>query len=213
MSHRRSIIVRTLIAGFVGIAAACGGSVAPTAPTMPLGSSAPVSPPSGVATTTWACMTASRTGVFGTAVLDGCPVAMPTTQSPRVSASAVAPGGPANLTASVNGTTVTLIWQPPESGDPATSYVIEAGSVSGQSDLASFDTLTSATSFVASAVPSGRYFVRVRARNAAGLGPASNEVVVMVGPPSAPCAGPPGIPSGLSGAVTGATVTLMWTAP
>jgi hypothetical protein len=56
-------------------------------------------------------------------------------------------------------------------------------------------------------VPNGVYFVRVYGRNAAGRGPASNEVRVDV---PGGCTPPPA-PS-LSSAVNGATVTLSWTA-
>jgi hypothetical protein len=94
-----------------------------------------------------------------------------------------------------------------------TSYVIEAGSSSGLSDLVTFDTGSAATSFVATGVPAGRYFVRVRARNAAGTGPASNEIIVIVGAAAPPCASAPGVPTALLATVSGATLTLTWTAP
>jgi len=136
---------------------------------------------------------------------------MPTTQSLRAGAPLVAPGGTVNLSASVSGSTVTLNWQAPGSGDPATSYLIEAGSSSGLSDIASFNTGSTATSFIATGVPAGRYFVRVRALNSAGIGPASNEVIVIVG--AAPCAVAPGTPAGLAANVVGSTVTLTWTPP
>jgi hypothetical protein len=59
-------------------------------------------------------------------------------------------------------------------------------------------------------VPAGTYFVRVRAKNSAGLSGATNEVVVTV-PGGAPCT--PGTPTGLAAIVTGSTVTLTWNAP
>src|SRR5262249_13108324 len=126
-------------------------------------------------------------------------------------AGAIVPGPPINLAFSVSGSTVTLTWTAPASGDPASSYVLDAGSTSGASNLASVATGNAATVFVATGVSAGTYFVRVRAQNASGTGAASNEVVVVVG--QVACASPPGPPSGLSSVVSGATVTLGWSAP
>jgi len=67
-----------------------------------------------------------------------------------------------------------------ETGGAATSYIVEAGSSSGASNVAVIDTQSAAPTFVATGVGSGRYFVRVRGFNAAGVGPASNETVVIV---------------------------------
>ena len=87
------------------------------------------------------------------------------------------PGAPKALNASVSGSTVTLSWSGP--AGVSTSYVVEAGSSRGLSDLASFDTGGVMTIFTAS-VPSGTYFVRARGKNACGVGAASNEVAVLV---------------------------------
>jgi hypothetical protein len=57
------------------------------------------------------------------------------------------------------------------------------------------------------AAPFGTYFVRVRARNPCGLGPPSNEVMVVIG-----CSGPPSAPSNLTVTVTGRAVSLSWPA-
>jgi predicted phage tail protein len=127
-----------------------------------------------------------------------------------IDAALTAPGVPPNLTSSVNGTTVTLTWLVPTSLDPATSYVIEAGSSAGSTNIAVFDTLSAATSFTVTGVPAGTYFVRVRARNSAGTSAASNEVVVIVA--GGPCAGSPNAPSGLTASVNGSSVSLSWTA-
>jgi hypothetical protein len=87
------------------------------------------------------------------------------------------PTAPTGLTATVNGGAVTLAWNP-SAGLP-TTYIVEAGSATGLTNLASVQTgLT--PSFNANA-PAGTYFVRVRARNACGTSGASNEVVVIVG--------------------------------
>src|SRR5262249_50099942 len=95
------------------------------------------------------------------------------------------------------------------SGGAPTSYVIQAGSTTGSSDLANFDTGSTLTSLTATNVSPATYFVRVLARNAGGTGPPSNEVVVTV---ASSCASPPGPPEGLSATVNGSTVTLVWQA-
>ena len=91
-----------------------------------------------------------------------------------------APGAPTGFRFSVTGSAVALLWDLPVSGDPPSSYVIEAGSGSTLSNLLTFDTGAVARTFSANA-PTGRYFVRVRARNACGMGPASNEQTIDVG--------------------------------
>ena len=73
-----------------------------------------------------------------------------------------------------------LNWQAPSGG--SASYVVEAGSAPGLTNLANFDTQSPATSYTATGVGAGTYFVRVRAKNACGAsGGASNEVVIVVG--------------------------------
>lgn len=129
------------------------------------------------------------------------------TAEPGGGGSHTVPGPPTNLVAQVTGNVVVLIWAT-ASGDP-TTYVIEAGSSSGLSNLANFATGSTATSFSGTA-PDGTYYVRVLARNAAGTSPPSNEVIVTVG--RGPCA-PPGPPSGLTFSVTGNSVSLSWNAP
>ena len=57
-------------------------------------------------------------------------------------------------------------------------------------------------------MPNGFYFLRVRARNAAGVSLPSTEVMLVVGNVPAP----PSSPS-LTHTVSGSTVTLTWSAP
>jgi hypothetical protein len=90
------------------------------------------------------------------------------------------PATPSNLTATVVGSTVTLNWSPSGTGGTVTSYVLEAGFTPGASNVVIFDTGSAATSLTASGVPSGVYYVRVRARNASGTSAASNEIVVVM---------------------------------
>jgi hypothetical protein len=118
------------------------------------------------------------------------------------------PPPPSGLTASVAGTTVTLGWSAPGSGQPVTSYIIQAGSQPGSSELANFSTGNSATMFSASGVAFGTYFVRVRTVNGASISIPSNEVQVDV---TNTCV-PPGPPSNLAASVAGSTVTLTWSA-
>jgi hypothetical protein len=113
------------------------------------------------------------------------------------------PSAPGGFTASAAGLQVSLQWAA-ASGNP-TSYVLEAGSSPGSANLASFD-LGLATQFSTSAPP-GTYFLRVRARNACGLGPASNEVTLVVG-----CSAPPGAPPAFTASASNRVVTLSWTA-
>jgi hypothetical protein len=88
---------------------------------------------------------------------------------------ACAPPAPTGLTQTVSGNSVSLSWSPSAG---ATGYVVEAGSSSGLANLA---TLPVGTNGLAVAdVPPGTYFVRVRARNACGLGAVSQEVIVNV---------------------------------
>jgi hypothetical protein len=123
-----------------------------------------------------------------------------------VSSDAVATAVPTNLQATVTGTTVRLTWDPPAQGTPA-AYVIEAGSTTGASNLASFDTGSSASSLTTSAPP-GTYYVRVRARSGSAVGGPSNEIVVNVG---GACLAPPA-PTGLTRTVNNSSVQLLWLA-
>lgn len=123
--------------------------------------------------------------------------------------SLVAPGSPSNLGATVTGSTVVLIWTAPASGDPATTYVLQAGSAAGLSNLANFSTGSTATTYTANGVAAGTYFVRVLAGNGAGQSAPSNEITITVGGAT----NAPGAPAAVTAAVSGSTVTLAWTAP
>jgi hypothetical protein len=118
----------------------------------------------------------------------------------RVNSSAI--GAPLNLVAAVTGTTVTLSWGAPID-EIASAFLIEAGSAPGAADLANITTGNSTTTFVATNVPVGLYFVRLRAIGPSGIGPVSNEVTVVVG--SAPTAPSPG--GGLVGGKVAAALT------
>ena len=120
----------------------------------------------------------------------------------------VSPGPPVALMATSAGSAVTLTWQPPTSGDPPLSYVIEAGAVPGAANLANFSTGNTLTTYGTAGVPPGTYFVRARTTTAQGMSAASNEAQLFVTSPCAP--GAPGTPSVATN--SGGTVVLTWTA-
>jgi hypothetical protein len=86
------------------------------------------------------------------------------------------PAASANLTFTRTGSLVTLTWTVVTN---ATSYVVEAGSSSGASNIVIIDTGNAVTQLTATAPP-GTYFVRVRGKSVCGVGPASNQVVITV---------------------------------
>lgn len=101
-------------------------------------------------------------------------VTVPSTSTP--------PNAPGTLNASVVPSgfasgTVTLRWGA-ASGN-ATTYVIEAGTASGITNIGALPTGSLDTAFTTTA-PAGTYFVRVRAANGFGVSPPSNEVTVVV---------------------------------
>jgi hypothetical protein len=69
-------------------------------------------------------------------------------------------------------TTVTFTWK----GTNATSYQVEIGSRAGASDVATIEASDSPATW--SGVPVGTFYVRVRGRQGASVGAASNEVTV-----------------------------------
>jgi Fibronectin type III domain len=93
-----------------------------------------------------------------------------------------APSAPRGLASSVKGSTVTLTWLAPDTGT-ATSYIIRAGSQARNSDLANFDTNSTALTLVAQNLPAGSYYIRVFAKNASGLRAPSNEVLLTLPAP------------------------------
>ena len=88
-----------------------------------------------------------------------------------------------------------------------------SGVVIGRDEYRGFDTGSTATTLTVTGVPAGTYFVRVLAKNSSGSSAPSNEIVLTVGGGPSPCTTAPGVPTGLSAAVSGASVTLTWTAP
>lgn len=91
------------------------------------------------------------------------------------------PGPPDRFETEVSGATASLRWQPPLSGGWPTGYILEAGSGPDTTDLAAVP--VGGLSFSARA-GNGSYFVRVRATNSCGRGPASVTELLTIGPPS-----------------------------
>jgi hypothetical protein len=88
------------------------------------------------------------------------------------------PEVPTGLTATVVGNAVSIAWTPPTSGGTPSGYQLEAGYAPGAANAAVVQ--TTSPGLVAPGVPAATYYVRVRALNAAGLGPATADVVVTV---------------------------------
>ena len=119
-----------------------------------------------------------------------------------------APGTPGTPSVATNSAgTVVLRWTA-ATGAP-TLYILEAGSASGLSNLAIID-VGSVTTLTATGVGNGRYYVRVKARNACGTSAASGELTLVVGSGCGTAPGAPGTPAVAFN--SGGTVVLAWTA-
>jgi hypothetical protein len=114
------------------------------------------------------------------------------------------PGVPQPLSAIVNGSTVTLSWGPPEQGGAPAGYLLEAGASPGATFV---QHRTADLRLVVMGVAAGRYFVRVRAENGLGAGPASDDVLVVIAGSGAP---PASAPVDLVGWMSGPRLTLTW---
>lgn len=121
------------------------------------------------------------------------------------SQSPVLPGAPVRPHAEVAGKRVTLSWNPPAEGGAPTGYGIDVGSAPGQSDFKK-NLNVGNTLRVSAELPRGRYYVRVKAYNAIGIGPVSSEVSFAVGARKRPRS-----PIGLSGSWQQSKAVLSWT--
>jgi hypothetical protein len=95
----------------------------------------------------------------------------------HVASSAPLPGPPQRLSRQLSGDLLTLSWDAPATGAPATRYLIEATTPFGPF---AYDTGNPATVFTNRNTPPGQYVVTVRAGNAAGFGPPSAAVTVRI---------------------------------
>jgi hypothetical protein len=85
------------------------------------------------------------------------------------------PRSPSPLTFSQSGAFVVLAWAPANGAD---DYVIEVGSGPGMSNLLVQG--VGALTRLSTVAPPGRYYARIRARNACGPGAPSNEIIVVI---------------------------------
>lgn len=108
-----------------------------------------------------------------------CGASSPTNEITVTVAGPAAPGPPTDLQASVAGGIVTLTWTPPSGGAPLTTYIIEVGSSPSTPANLLVQAVGPSPSLTAAASP-GAYHVRVRAQNAAGVGPPSVSILVSV---------------------------------
>ncbi len=150
----------------------------------------------------------------GVSILAGAPSPSPASGSPGGNvpiytfggSSTGVPGAPTNFAANVAGNALSLAWGAPASGGAATGYTLIARTPAGALLVSQPIGLT--TTFAATA-PNGTYVLAVQATNAAGAGPESAPVTVVL--PSS--ATPPGTPSGLTVAVSGTTAVFTWNPP
>lgn len=89
------------------------------------------------------------------------------------------PSAPEGLSALVGGSTVTLRWNPPASGDTVVRYRLEVGPYRGTTAV-TLDMPQAALTASFPGVPPGRYYLRVRAVSAQGPGLASADVQIDV---------------------------------
>ena len=116
------------------------------------------------------------------------------------------PTAPSGLTGILSGSTITLTWG---LSSGSSSYVLDAGSSQGRSDVVSSFDVGNTGSYVAPNIGAGTYYIRVRARNACGnISTSSNEVTVFVG--GTPRCEAPSAPLLATPLVVGSAVTLNW---
>jgi hypothetical protein len=133
----------------------------------------------------------------------------PSNEVQIVTGQAGPPLAPPAFAAVAIGTSVGVQWAENPLGPVVGGYLLEAGSAPGLANLGTVTFGATTRSFAAN-VPGGTYYLRVRAGNAAGLGPPSNEVIVVAQP--AACV-PPAAPTGLAASTAPGGVGLTWNAP
>lgn len=118
------------------------------------------------------------------------------------------PNTPTAFSATAQLATVTLAWTPATTGGAAQRYIIDAGTASGNYNLGSIVINAPATSTAVGSVPTGTYFVRLRAQNALGTSAPTAERSVTVGSCTVP-----GAPASFTGSSNDQLVSLQWTPP
>jgi len=122
------------------------------------------------------------------------------------------PGPPTAPSAGqVQGVGLFLFWGPPAVGGEITGYRLEVGSTPGLANIATVPIAGEDPSFLyQGVVPPGTYYTRVRAVNAAGVGPSSPESSFTA--TGSFCLGPFSTPTPTA-TVNGGNVTLAWPDP
>ncbi|HUU34795.1 MAG TPA: fibronectin type III domain-containing protein, partial [Vicinamibacterales bacterium] len=118
------------------------------------------------------------------------------------------PGAPTDPHTITAGDQVAIEWRPPLHGADPLFYVIDVGATPGSSNIANGVPVGADTHVDVPGVPPGTYYIRVRAVSAGGVGPASEEVELVVGVNG--CAARPEAPTDLDGVVNGGVVTIRW---
>jgi hypothetical protein len=126
--------------------------------------------PAGI--TYWARVRAGNAAGYGPASSDVSITLLPTTHCQAPPAAPLLPD--VALANTGAGRTATLTFAMPFISEAPTAYVIELGTASGRSDIATIE-VPVVPSVTGPVVPGRVYFVRVRARNACGLSGASAE--------------------------------------
>jgi hypothetical protein len=115
------------------------------------------------------------------------------------------PGFVTGVQATVSGRDVTLTWEPPIRGSTDPYFQVEFGTRPGARD---YTVVTSVARTYTTSMPSGTYWMRVRAVSGGFVGPVSNDVSVVVAP--APCTAAPGAPVLLPVTTVAGKVTFSW---
>ncbi len=124
------------------------------------------------------------------------------------SASYVLP--PTNLSATITGSTITFTWALPPLGLPGVSFILEAGTAPGLTNITPGLPIGSATSFTVPGVPPGTYYVRVRSVHASGTSAPTPDIAVTVG--GAGCTSPPQPPLDFDYQFDSGVLRLSWIA-
>ena len=128
------------------------------------------------------------------------------TRSATVTVSIIGvPNAPTNMTSLVSGNLARLSWRAATTGGAASSYRLYLGTRSGASNLLNGINVGNVPS-VSGGLPRGHYFARVRAANASGVSPFSNETSFWIGKRVVS-------PTNLSVSWSGSTATFRWTQP
>jgi hypothetical protein len=126
------------------------------------------------------------------------------TDTATVSVGTASPLPPVNVRKSVAGTRVTVNWQRNPSGGAPTSYILYIGRTKWGSEVINGRSLGNVLSATLT-LPTGSYYVRLRARNARGNSASSYPVSFRIGTELAS-------PTGLTADWRGTQTTLTWVA-